>query len=96
MHNIYIYIGYHSILPDYVLNNTKFTHNLETKKWLSSLQSLAFIRGLSAYKYKTIKIQKHKEKYENGEEYATLGTIKIECPKLKISACPSYGGITTR
>ena len=93
MHNIYRLL---SILPGYVFNNTKFTHNLETKIWLSSLQCLAFTRGLSAYKYKTTKIQKHKEKYKNGEEYATLDINKIERPKLKISACPSYGGITTR
>ena len=83
-----IYIGYHSILPDCMSNNTKFTHNLKTNVWLSSLQGLAFTRGLSAYNAK-------QPKYENGEEYDTLGTIKIECPKLTISACPSYGGITT-
>ena len=77
-------------------NNSKFTHKLKAKMRLSSLQGLAFIWGLSAYKYKTTKMRKPKEKYENGEEYATLDTIKIECPKLKISACPSYGGITTR
>ena len=53
-------------------NNTKFTHNLETKKWLSSLQGLAFTRGLSTYKYKTTKIRKHKKKYKSGEESDNL------------------------
>ena len=78
MHNIYT--DYHSILPIMYFNNPKFTHNLETKKWLSSLQGLAFTWGLSAYKCKTTKIRKHKKTYENGEEYDTLNLTQIEPP----------------
>ena len=34
------------------------------------------------------------QKYENGEKYENLKLKRIGLPKLKISACPSYGGIT--
>ena len=93
MHNIYI--GYHQSYPIMCLTTQNSLTSLKSKMRLRSLQSLVFTRGLFAYKHKTTKIWKHKEKYENGEEYDIFGTIKIECPKLKISACPPYGGITT-
>ena len=75
-------------------NNTIHSQ-MKAKMWLSSLQSLAFSRGLSAYKYKTSKIRKHKKKYESGDDYTTLKIKHIGHPKLGISACHSYCGITT-
>ena len=51
---------------------------MKAKMWLSSLQGLAFTRGLSIYKYKTSKIRKHKRKYENGDKYATLDGLNLE------------------
>ena len=50
---------------------------MKAKMLLSSLQGPAFIRGLSTYKYKTSKIRKHKKRYENGDEYATLKINQI-------------------
>ena len=42
------------------------------------------------------KYENIREKYENGDEYATLKITQIGCPKLEILACSYYGGITTQ
>ena len=75
MHNLYI--GYQQSYPIMCLTIQDSLTSLKSKMRLRSLQSFAFTRGLSAYKYKTSKIRKHKKEYENGNEYATLKINQI-------------------
>ena len=63
---------------------------------LSSLKGLAFTRGLSAYNTKHPKYENIREKYENGDECATLKINQIGSPKLGVLACNYCGGITAR
>ena len=57
-----MYIGYHSNPTRLCVLITQIHSQMKAKMWLSSLQSLAFTRGLSAYKYETSKIRKYKRK----------------------------------
>ena len=91
-----MYIGYHSNPTRLYVLTTQIHSQMKAKMWLSSLQGFAFTRGLSAYKYEHPKYENIREKYENGDECATLKINQIECPKLGILACSYYGGITTR
>ena len=86
MHNIYI--GYHQSYSIMCLTTQDSLTSLNSKMRLRSLQGLAFTRGLSAYKCKTTKIRKHKEKIRKTEKNTKFGHQSNWMPKTQNSGLP--------
>ena len=63
--------------------------------WLSSLKALPLLEDSPPTNTKYPKYENIREKYENGDECATLKITQIGCPKLGILACSSSGDIMT-
>ena len=89
-------MGYHSNPTRLCVLTTQIHSQIESQDVVKLPPKPCLYSRALQLQIQTIQNTKNKEKYENGEEYATLNIKLIGCPKLRISTCHSSGGITTR